>query len=99
MSEVDPLGASRARAAGPGHELALGEVVSCVEYDIVGEQGGRWAQVRSAIATAKEVRAELEGFAWANPGITWHIIARTTTTVETVVDHLSLAFARALDDD
>ena len=98
MSGPDPLGASRARRAGPGDHLALGEVVSCVEYDVVGEQRGRWAQVRSGIATAKEVRAELESAARVNPDITWHVIARTTTTVETVVDHLGLAFARTVDD-
>ena len=33
---ADLLRASRARAAGPGHELALGEVVTAVEYDVVG---------------------------------------------------------------
>ena len=88
MSGVDPLGASRARGAGPGHQFALGEVVTAVEYDVVGQRDGRFAQVRSAIATAKEVRAELESAARVNPDITWHVIARTTTTVETLADHL-----------
>ena len=59
-----------------------------MEYDIVGEQRGRWAQVRSGIKTIEEVRAELEAFTGVNPDITWHVIARTTTTVETVADHL-----------
>lgn len=88
MSGADPLGASRARGAGPGDHLVLGEVVSRVEYDVVGERGERWAQVRSGIATLQEVRSTLEDFRLVNPGITWHVIARTTTTVETMADHL-----------
>lgn len=88
MRATDPLKASRSRRAGPGTEFALGEVVAAMEYDIVGEQGGRWAQVRSGITTIEEVRAELESFAWVNPAITWHVIVRTTTTVETLADHL-----------
>ena len=35
----------------------------------------------------EEVRSTLEDFALVNPGITWHVIARTTT-VETLADHL-----------
>lgn len=99
MRAADLLGASRARRAGPGDHLALGEVVSCVEYDVVGEQGGRWAQVRSGIETTQEVRAELEAFTGVNPAITWHVIVRTTTTSETLADHLTgappLAAARS----
>lgn len=87
MSGADPLGASRARGAGPGYELALGAVVTAVEYDVVGERGGRYAQVRSGIATVEEVRAEVEAFTGVNPDITWHVIARTTTS-ETPADHL-----------
>lgn len=82
------MGASRARVAGPGHELALGEAVTAVEYDIVGEREGRFAQVRTAITDIEEVRTEVESAARVNPDITWHVIARTTTTVETMADHL-----------
>ena len=70
-----------------------------MEYDIVGEREGRFAQVRSAIATIDLARTDVDNFAQVNRGVTWHVIARTTTTVETVADHLSLAFARPSDDD
>lgn len=49
-----------------------------VEYDVVGERDGRWAQVRGGITTADEAHTTVEPFAWVNPDISWHIIARTT---------------------
>lgn len=85
---ADPLGASRARAAGPGGNLALGRVVTGVEYDIVGERAERFAQRRAAVTSLEDVRADVASFAWVNPDITWHVIERTTTTVETLADHL-----------
>ena len=70
---ADPLGASRARAARPGGELALGEVVTAVEYDIVGQRDGRFAQVRSAVATIDLARTDVNTFAHVNREITRHV--------------------------
>ena len=87
MSSPDPRGASRARAAGPGSSLSISEVVTSVEYDIVGEREGRFAQVRNGVCDIDDVHTEVERFTRANTGSTWHVIARTTT-VETVVEPL-----------
>lgn len=86
--EVDHAAASRRRAAGPAQRLEVADVVESVAYDIVGEHHGRWAQVRAGITTLAELRAEVGAFTTGNPAVTWHIIARTTTTTETLADHL-----------
>lgn len=88
MNAADPTGASRRRAAGPGDHLHLAGVVQSVVYDIVGERDGRWAQRGAGITTLEEVRAEVEMFAWSNPAVTWHVIARTTSTTEALADHV-----------
>lgn len=96
MSAPDHGATSRRRAAGPAQHLELASVVETVVYDVVGEREGRWAQVRAGITSLEEVRADVEMFTWSNPAVTWHVVARTTTTTEALADHvLDVAHAGA----
>lgn len=58
MSAPDPTGASPARASGPSERLKVGQVVTAVVYDIVGERGGRFAQRRAGICDLRRYLAE-----------------------------------------
>lgn len=86
--EVDHAAASRRRGAGPAQRLEVAGAVESVAYDIVREHHGAWMQARAGITTLAELRAEADAFTSGNPGVTWHVIARTTTTTtETLAGH------------
>ncbi|ROP44666.1 hypothetical protein [Pseudokineococcus lusitanus] len=79
--------AQRTRAAG---SLELAETISR-EWDIVMTRGGRWARVSTAITDPGEVARQLDWYRLGNRSVTFHVIERTATLGEQLVDEDAVA--------
>ena len=79
--------APRARPAAGALDLA--EAVHR-EWDIVMTRDERWARVSTAITDPDEVRRQLEMYRLSNRSVTFHVIERTTTLLEQLVDEDAL---------
>lgn len=79
---MPPTDAPRARAAGP---LELADTVRR-EWDIVMTRDGRWARVAAAITDPDEVARQLDWYRLGNRSVTFHVIERTATLREQLVD-------------
>jgi len=60
-------------------------VASRVDYDVVGERHGKWIMFQSGCTRAEAVDA-LEAARAGGPSVTWHLVRRTSTVTEEIVD-------------
>lgn len=72
--------------AGPLH---LADTVQR-EWDIVMAREERWALVRAGITDPDEVHRELQWYRLSNRSVTFHVVERTTTLREQLVDESAL---------
>jgi len=81
-SAADP----RAPAAG---SLDLADTIRR-EWDIVMTRDERWVRVSTAITDPDEVHRQLEMYRLSNSSVTFHVIERTATLREQLVDEDAL---------
>ncbi|WP_299040271.1 hypothetical protein [uncultured Pseudokineococcus sp.] len=60
------------------------------EWDIVMIRDQRWVRVSTGITDADEVRRQLDWYRLGNRSVTFHVIERTTTLREVLVDEDAL---------
>jgi len=60
-------------------------VASRVDYDVVGERDGKWILFQSG-CTRPEAEDALEAARSGGPSVTWHLVRRTSTVTEEIVD-------------
>lgn len=60
-------------------------VASQVDYDVVGERDGKWIVFQSG-CTHEEAVDALEAARSVGTSVTWHLVRRTSTVTEEIID-------------
>lgn len=60
-------------------------VVSEVDYDVAGERDGKWIVFQSG-CTREEAVDALAAARLGGPSVTWHLVRRTRTVTEEIID-------------
>jgi len=60
-------------------------VMSQVDYDVVGERDGKWIMFQSGCTREQAVDAR-EAARSGGPSVTWHLVQRTSTVTEEIID-------------
>jgi len=87
LGHAPPAHAPRARPAAGSLDLAD---TAHREWDIVMTREQRWARVSTAITDPDEVRRQLDIYRLSNRSVTFHVIERTTTLREQLLDEDAL---------